>query len=121
MLTKLKEFAGQFLNGFFDYIRFYFLLKRLRRRKIEALWEASVDRLFFQETQKDQLSYDDQADRIILTSERTKPEDKKDFVKISEAEARITMAKAIKETYRSTNNLITQLKSYIDLLNDLIK
>ena len=117
---KFKEsFTKQFINGFFDHVRFWFFLRRIKRIKRNALWEANLDKFYFEETQKEQLEYNETADRNVLAAERGKAEDKRDTLKIIEAEERIAMSKAVKEGYRKNEMFRSQMLSYINVLDTL--
>lgn len=111
------QYKQEYMNGLWDRIRFWFLLRKVRRQKVITLWEANLDKLFFESQHKDKLGYDDSQDRAALIEERRKPTEKQDQLKIAALEDSITDAKTIKGQYYKNEMFIADIKSYIKMLD----
>ena len=107
----------EFMFSLWDEVRFFFLVRKIRRAKIASLWEANMDKLFFETTYPSVLSYDDAADRQALIDERKKPLADQNEGKIAQLEDTITKAKAVKQSYRKNEEFREEVKNYISLLD----
>lgn len=117
-LTKddLKQkYKSDFIFSVWDQVRLWFLVRRVKKQKINQLWEANMDKLFYETQYPSVLSYDDTADRNALVEERKKSE--QNIKKIMELEETITNAKAVKAAYRKNDQFISEVKSYILMLD----
>lgn len=116
---KRPFLSREFMNTPVDWIRFVILFYRVRRMKIASLWEANIDKFYYETTQAEYLKYDDTKDRETLFEERQKPLKEQDKRKISDIEERIGRAKAVQAGYRKNEQFRQDVKDYIKLLNEL--
>lgn len=104
------------INGIFRGIYYWLFLKRIRRQKLQQIWEGNLDKFFFETKFKNELVYDDSLDRSLLQAERQKPLSDQDPEKIEQIEMRIARAKGIKASYRKTLGFIEEVEAYLHLL-----
>lgn len=112
------KFNDEYMGGFWDHIRFWWFLRRLKRHKMQALWEANVDKYYFETNMRHLLDYDDTEDRKFLQAESYKPEGNRDTLKIAEINEKIGESKAIKQAYRKNEAFREDIKTYIEMLKD---
>lgn len=112
-----EKFYEEHLTGFFDQFRFARLLKKIRRQKITSLWEAHLDKMFYEQEMPDDLAYDETKDRQILLEENKKPIGEQDRSKMMAAEERIVHSKSVKASYRKNEAFIAELIQYINMLD----
>jgi len=110
-------FNKQYLPNIFDKIRFWFLLRKIKRQKIIAVWEAYIDKMYYLDKHGEQLAYSDTADRAELVSLRKGGSTPEVEAKIIEIEQRISLAKAIKQAYEKNENFIEEVNHYIESLS----
>lgn len=113
----VQSFEKENLNSFWEKIRFYFFFNRLRRAKLEQLWEANMDMLFVHNNFFAELNYIDDEDRKQLEELHKKPYAQQEKLQIALLEERITKAKAIKDTYRRTRELAESLVMYLAMMD----
>lgn len=111
------NYRKEHINGFWDEVRFYFLVRKLRRQKQLMLWESNMDKLFYESQYHRELAFNDEIARTELTDENRKPLDKQDKFKIAKLEEQISEAKAIKMNYRKNHGFREELKRYIEMID----
>ena len=117
MEGSIKErFNTQFIRTPWDWLKFWFKFRQIRRQKMMLLWEATMDKFFMETSEGYILAYREDADRRSLTEENRKPLAEQDSTKIGDLEDRIARAKAVKQTYRKTNEMINELNLYLEML-----
>lgn len=117
MAQELRDqIRKDYLDTWWNKFKFWFLVRKVYRAKIKALWEANLDKLFFESQYNDDLEYDDSADRSRMAAERKKPLDQQDQIIITEAEEKISHAKAIKDSYNRNERFRDEVKTYILML-----
>lgn len=115
---NLKEnYNNEMVFSFWDQVRLWILVRKVKRQKIESLWESNMDKLYYETHFEKMLSYDDASDRQALIDERKKPAAEQDGKKIQELEEQITHAKAVKQAYRKNEQFREEVKSYIKMLD----
>lgn len=118
MKSELRlDFEQKNLHSFFDRIRFWFFIRKIYWQKKLAIWEASLDKAYFENNFFEQLTYNDTEDRKQLALLHEPPYDKQDHVSIEAIEKRIARAKAVKEGHRGTDDLIDDLVKYKEMLD----
>lgn len=118
--TAKQLFGGEYMNTWYGKLRFWFLVRKVRRQKITTLWEAYLDKQYYETQHKDNLNYNDSADRTALYNERQKTVDKQDQFVIASLEDRISEAKAVKQNYYKNEQFILEIKNYINMLDEWI-
>src|SRR5688572_29563042 len=117
MDTELRE---KVKKDYFDSpwmrLKFWFLARKIYRKKIASLWESNLDKLYFETQYSDILSYDDGKDRLAMAAERKKPLADQDQAKILELEERITHIKAVKDSYYKNERFRAEVKDYLTML-----
>lgn len=117
MADQLDEkIKMDYLDTWWGRFKFNRLVRRIYKQKIAALWEANLDKLYFETQHREQLSYDESADRRILSDEHKKAVAQQDQDKIAQAEERISNAKSIKAGYYKNEGFREELKTYIKML-----
>lgn len=112
------EFKREHLSTLWDQISFWFFKRKVYKVKVQSLWEANMDKMFFETVCKDDLNYKDDEDRKLLMEENRKPLDKQDRLRIMALEERIGRAKAVKSGYDKTEQFRADTKSYIKMLQE---
>lgn len=112
-----ENFRKQFINSFWDQIKFYFLRLKIRRQKLASLYEASLDKLYLETEYPNILSYDDSEDRKLLGDENRKPLESRDEKAIVELEEKIAKAKAIKQTWKKNEDFMDETKHYLNMMD----
>jgi hypothetical protein len=120
MINNARKIDIQF-NSWFDRIRFWRLLRRIRQEKNALIWEASMDKFHILTNFNDELMYEDKEDREKLAEENKKPLDKQDKVMIRSLEDKISFSAAVKTAYRKNDQAIEESKKYIGLINTTLK
>ena len=64
--TAKQLFGGEYMNTWYGKLRFWFLVRKVRRQKITTLWEAYLDKQYYETQHKDNLNYNDSADRTAV-------------------------------------------------------
>lgn len=116
-LLKTK-FDDEYMGGFWDHIRLWWFLRKLRALKKKALWEANIDKYYFETQMRHLIEYNDTEDRKFLQTESYKPEADRDMNKVYELQQKIADAKTIKQAYLKNEAFRTDVKTYIDMLED---
>lgn len=111
------QFNDEYQGGFWDAIRFWLFRREVRRQKLRALWEANIDKYYFETEMREFINYDDTADRKFLQNESFKPEQDRDKVRITEIEDRIATSKSLKGAYRKNEAFREDVKTYLEMLN----
>ncbi len=106
------------MGGFWDGIKFWWFLLRLKARKKQALWESNIDKYYFETRMKEFLEYNDDEDRKFLKNESFKPDESRDKLKIMEIEQKIGDSKAIKAAHRKNENFRGDIRTYIEMLEN---
>lgn len=96
---------------------YWFFLYRIKRSKVKLIWEANLDRFYFESKFAEQLSYVEDNDRKALMAENQKPLAEQDRNKIDELENRISTAKAVKQQYRRVRELILEAEAYLTVFD----
>lgn len=112
------KFDDEYMGGFWDHLKFWWFLRKVKALKKRALWEANIDKYYFETNRRHLLEYDDTEDRKFMQSESYKPEANRDQFKLMEANDRIAEAKAVKRAYRENETFRTQVKIYLEMLKD---
>lgn len=117
MASLREKFKNDYLVTWWDKVKFYFLLRKVYKQKIISLWEANLDKLFFESQYADQLGYDDAGDRKIMAEERKKPLAEQNQYKIADIEERISHAKAIKQSFEKNERFRAEVMTYLEMLD----
>ncbi|MDZ4228342.1 MAG: hypothetical protein U1E54_03790 [Candidatus Levybacteria bacterium] len=115
---EIKEkFYIQNLHSIWDRIRFWFFVRKVYWQKRVAVWEATLDKMYFETKYLDEIRYNDQADREALAVEHRKPLKEHDQVRIESLEKRISRGKAIKDSYRRNEDFLFDSIKYKQMLD----
>ena len=114
-------YRQEYMNGLWNKVKFWWLLKKVRAAKVKQLWEGNIDRYYIEKNFNDQLLFDEEKDRNIIEAERRKPLAQQDKAKLEEAEERIERAKAIRKVYRHTRAMMEDVRIYLETIKDFYK
>ncbi len=117
----MENLKRDYLHTPFDWIRFWFLVRRIKRAKITQLLESNLDKFFIEEEYGDLLSYNDDIDRQVLADERRLPLKEQQPKKIEALEEKISKAKAVQASNRKNENFRQEVSEYLGLLEKLWK
>lgn len=117
-MTDLKR---DYLKSPIDWIRFFFLVRKMYRAKVIHLWEANLDKYFMEKEYGYLLSYRDDDDRQSLADERRKPLKDQNAQKIIDLEDKISKAKAVQASWRKNENFRSETGEYLKLIESLWK
>lgn len=118
METPKNQFKQDYVFGLVDKIRLWFLFRKVLRQKINALWEANLDKVFFENNYQDLLNYNEGTDRAALAGERQKPLKEQNDTVIMELENKISHAKAVRGSYIKNENFRAEIITYIEMLRN---
>jgi len=113
--NKTAKISG--VSGLLGFIRLKLFIRRLKKEKIHQLWEAHMDKYYYQNQMKDWLNFDENPQRDILAKERKKDPKDRDFGKVEEAEEKIARSKAIKMSFRKNEEFIGDAEKYINAIS----
>lgn len=116
-MSLKDDFRVRHLPTLWDKIQYWFLFRKVKRLKKLLLWEAYMDKMFFETELKEFLEYDETKDRATLAEENKKPFEKQDRIKLYDLEEKISKSKAIKNAYRQSANLRAELGQYLHMLD----
>lgn len=110
-----------YINNLWDRVMFWFTMRKIRRQKIQTVWEVLMDKHFYEMHYGDELKYMDKEDRDALAAENKKPRADQDVILIMSLEEKIARGKSVKELYRKNDLLRQEHIGYIDLLDAWLK
>lgn len=117
-MNDIKErYRFQSMDGILDKIRFWFLIRKIRRDKQLIVWEANMDKVFYETNFEKELSFNDATARQKLSDELKKPVETQDKSFIENIENEISTAKAVKANYRKNREFIDEANNYINMID----